>query len=104
MTVFVGRVDELAALGEVADVAGRGQVAAALVVGDPGSGKSRLLAEATARIRITNLFRVVGYEPESDFIAHYNQTAKPLKWSYTVEQLEHKLATRLIRDVKSVGT
>ena len=28
------------------------------------------------------------------FIAHYNQTAKPLKWSYTVEQLEHKLATR----------
>ena len=30
-----------------------------------------------------------------DFIAHYNQTAKPLQWSYTVEQLEHKLATRL---------
>jgi hypothetical protein len=27
-----------------------------------------------------------------DFIAHYNQTAKPLKWSYTVEQLERKLA------------
>ncbi len=38
-----------------------------------------------------------------DFIPHYNQTAKPLKWSSTVEQLEHKLATRLIRDVKSVG-
>ena len=31
----------------------------------------------------------------ADFIAHYNQTAKPLKWSYTVEQLEHKLVTRL---------
>jgi len=30
-----------------------------------------------------------------DFIAHYNQTAKPLKWSYTVEQLEHKLEPRL---------
>ncbi len=30
-----------------------------------------------------------------DFIARYNQTAKPLKWSYTVEQLEHKLAARL---------
>ena len=39
-----------------------------------------------------------------NFITHYNQTAKPLKWSYTVEQLEHKLATRLIRDVKSAGT
>jgi transposase len=30
-----------------------------------------------------------------DFITHYNQTAKPLQWSYTVEKLEHKLATRL---------
>src|ERR1043165_1416259 len=29
----------------------------------------------------------------SDFIARYNQTAKPLQWSYTVEQLEHKLAS-----------
>ncbi len=33
------------------------------------------------------------------FIARYNQTAQPLKWSYTVEQLEHKLATRLRGDV-----
>jgi hypothetical protein len=30
-----------------------------------------------------------------DFIAHYNQTAQPLKWSYTVEQLEHKLGMNL---------
>jgi Integrase core domain len=30
-----------------------------------------------------------------DFIARYNQTAKPLKWSYTVEKLEHKLGTNL---------
>jgi len=29
------------------------------------------------------------------FIVHYNQAAKPLQWSYTVEQLEHKLASRL---------
>jgi transposase len=29
------------------------------------------------------------------FIAHYNQTARPLKWSYTVEQLERKLGTNL---------
>ena len=34
------------------------------------------------------------------FIAHYNQTAKPLRWSYTVEQLEHKLATRMGEGVK----
>src|SRR6266566_2493575 len=36
-----------------------------------------------------------------DFITHYNQTAKPLQWSYTVEKLERKLAPRLIREVKS---
>jgi hypothetical protein len=30
-----------------------------------------------------------------DFIARYNQTAKPLQWSYTVEQLERKLDTNL---------
>jgi hypothetical protein len=29
----------------------------------------------------------------ADFIAHHNQTAKPLKWSYTVEKLERKLGT-----------
>ncbi len=28
-----------------------------------------------------------------DFIVRYNQTAKPLKWSYTIEKLEHKLAS-----------
>ncbi len=66
MAVFVGRVDELAALSEVAAAAASGNAAVALVVGDPGSGKSRLLAEATARIRVTSVFRVVGYEPESD--------------------------------------
>lgn len=38
-----------------------------------------------------------------DFITHYNQTAKPLKWSYTVEQLEHKLAPRLGEDTKPEG-
>lgn len=38
-----------------------------------------------------------------DFISRYNQTAKPLKWSYTVEQLEHKLAPRLTREGKSAS-
>jgi hypothetical protein len=31
----------------------------------------------------------------SDFLAYYNQVAKPIKWTYTVEQLEHKLGTHL---------
>ena len=38
-----------------------------------------------------------------DFIGYYNQTAKPLKWSDTVEKLEHKLAPRLLQDVKSAA-
>jgi hypothetical protein len=28
----------------------------------------------------------------SDFIVYYNQTAKPIQWSYTIEKLERKLA------------
>lgn len=64
MPVFVGRVHELAALGKTTNAAACGQVAAALIVGDPGSGKSRLVAEATPRARLPNRFRVVGYEPE----------------------------------------
>ena len=37
-----------------------------MVVGDPGSGKSRLLGEAAARTELRNQFRVVGFEPESE--------------------------------------
>jgi DNA-binding CsgD family transcriptional regulator len=65
MSAFVGRVDELAALAQIADAATRGEVAAAVVIGDQGSGKSRLLAEAAARAELPNQFRIVGYEPES---------------------------------------
>lgn len=65
MNAFAGRIDELAALAEIADAAIRGEVAAAIVVGDPGSGKSRLLGEAAARTEVPH-FRVVGFEPESE--------------------------------------
>jgi len=64
MSAFVGRADELAALDEVARAAGAGEVAAALVVGDAGSGKSRLLAEAAGRSPLARVFRVAGYESE----------------------------------------
>jgi hypothetical protein len=66
MSVFVGRVGELAALAEVARAAARDQVAAAFIIGDPGSGKSRLLAEAAACADLRDQFRVVGYEPERE--------------------------------------
>jgi DNA-binding CsgD family transcriptional regulator/tetratricopeptide (TPR) repeat protein len=64
MAPFVGRADHLAALGEVTVGAIEGEVTAAVVVGDPGSGKSRLLAEAATRAKISDCFRIVGYEPE----------------------------------------
>jgi DNA-binding CsgD family transcriptional regulator len=66
MSAFVGRIDELAALAEVAGAFGGREVAAAVVTGDPGSGKSRLLAEVAARAKLPNQFRLVGYEPESE--------------------------------------
>ena len=64
MSRFVGRVAELAALHEITDAAVEGGVAAAIVIGEPGSGKSRLLAEAAARAELSNRFHIVGYEPE----------------------------------------
>jgi len=63
MQVFVGRAEELVALVELAAASGPGP-AAAVVVGEPGSGKSRLLAEARGRSTVAHVFGVVGYESE----------------------------------------
>jgi DNA-binding CsgD family transcriptional regulator len=59
--VFVGRQRELEALERAARANGS---AVALVVGDPGSGKSRLLAEASGRVDVAHRFRIVGFEAE----------------------------------------
>jgi DNA-binding CsgD family transcriptional regulator len=50
----------------LADVIGsaRSGAAAAIVVGEPGSGKSRLLAEARERLAPGKCLSVIGYEPE----------------------------------------
>jgi DNA-binding CsgD family transcriptional regulator/tetratricopeptide (TPR) repeat protein len=64
---FVGRTEELGALlAAVARTAGEGRSVAAVVVGDPGCGKSRLLAEVVARVDIETKLGVRGYEPERD--------------------------------------
>jgi DNA-binding NarL/FixJ family response regulator len=60
---FVGRSEELRALSDVAQRIGEGP-SAAVIVGDPGSGKTRLLAEVATCLGITTQLRVVGYEPE----------------------------------------
>ena len=63
MGKLVGREKELALLAETAVRSVSGP-AAAIVIGDPGSGKSRLLSEARARTRHRRSFAVIGYEPE----------------------------------------
>jgi DNA-binding CsgD family transcriptional regulator len=64
MSAFVGRAAELERLQAAGRAAVAGDVAAVLVVGEPGAGKSRLLAEAAKRIPLGRQFQVVGYEPE----------------------------------------
>jgi len=36
----------------------------------------------------------------TDFIAYYNQEAKPIKWTYTVEKLEKKLEPRIKQEAE----
>jgi predicted ATPase len=64
MAAFVGRRFELDALEHFGRTAAGGGVTAAIVVGEPGSGKSRLLTEAAGRTGLPRRFAVTGYEPE----------------------------------------
>ena len=49
LDLLVGRADELESLDEVLDELGRGPAVAVELVGEPGIGKTRLLAELAAR-------------------------------------------------------
>jgi DNA-binding CsgD family transcriptional regulator len=63
---LVGREAELTALVGLCRTAARaGLPTVALVTGQPGEGKTRLLAEACARVDAPHRVRVGGYEPES---------------------------------------
>ena len=60
--VFVGRAEELAALDAALDRVRQGQPSAALIGGEAGVGKSRLLSEFAARARAVGVTRVLyGY-------------------------------------------
>jgi DNA-binding CsgD family transcriptional regulator/tetratricopeptide (TPR) repeat protein len=65
MPPFVGRERELALLHKTCEhaVAARGS-AAAVVLGDAGSGKSRLLAEFRDQTRLGSRYVITGFEPE----------------------------------------
>lgn len=62
---FVGRRDELAALMSLADRLTTGHTVAALVAGDPGCGKTRLLKELRHRAVRAELPAVAGFETGS---------------------------------------
>ena len=65
-SVFVGRTLELEAIAEVLQTATRERRAAAVaIIGEPGSGKSRLLQEARARLPAGPALAIVGFEPET---------------------------------------
>jgi DNA-binding CsgD family transcriptional regulator len=62
---FVGRARELGEVRAlVGDVLRDREAATLLIVGDPGSGKTRLLSEARASLAIDRVAVLVGYEPE----------------------------------------
>lgn len=63
-TPFVGRRAELDQLAELINRSRREHApSAAFVTGEPGSGKSRLLAEVLDRSDVRRLGRIVGFEP-----------------------------------------
>ena len=64
---FVGRAAEVAALRDLCRQVVRGRVSAvAVVIGDPGSGKSRLLAEFQSLVDVREQISISGYELEQN--------------------------------------
>lgn len=64
---LIGRAPELGAIQDaIARSVRQRSPAAVLVIGEPGSGKSHLLAESVARAPAQVRFLAVGYEPERD--------------------------------------
>jgi DNA-binding CsgD family transcriptional regulator len=62
---LVGRARELQTIDTVArEFDGRGGLSTVLIVGDPGQGKTRLLAEVRARLAKPTPLEIVGYETE----------------------------------------
>lgn len=62
---FVGRAEEMSALRELVDGSAHGRgPGVALITGEPGMGKTRLLFEATRHTAGLRVLRLTGFEPE----------------------------------------
>jgi DNA-binding CsgD family transcriptional regulator len=61
---FVGRATELEVLLRVVGQCARGEAVAALVTGEPGSGKTRLFAEPSVFGEVVPAVRAAGHQPE----------------------------------------
>src|SRR6266567_2108188 len=68
---LIGRANDLATLHLLVDLAGKGQGGVALISGDAGIGKSRLIAEATAYAASHNVLPVQGSCFPADVAAPY---------------------------------
>src|SRR5215212_6069013 len=74
---LVGRADELTALAHALDRAAAGIPRVVLLSGEPGVGKSRLLAAATDLARARGFRALGGYAPEFGGMPPYF----PLAWA-----------------------
>ena len=78
-TPFVGRQRELARLLERLDTARQGQGGVALVVGEPGIGKTRLLVELSRRARAAGWQVLAGRAYETEGMPPYLPFAEALR-------------------------
>src|SRR6266568_4526746 len=64
----------------------------------PGSIKSRIWFSILQRkcLQPNHFVSTTALEAAlNEYIAYYDQTAKPINWTYTIEKLEHKLGAYL---------
>jgi class 3 adenylate cyclase/tetratricopeptide (TPR) repeat protein len=100
LTPFVGREDELRRLVDAFTRLGDGQAQAVAVVGDAGSGKSRLLYELRGRLngssvaffegRCSSMMRALPYHPFMHMMARWFD----LDWDETTEEACAKVAAK----------
>lgn len=98
---MIGREQELAAVAEVCRAAGAGKGSVLVVVGEPGIGKTALLAEAASSARQTTVLRATCVEAEATLPF---ATLQALLWPLrrTVEALP-PVQTALLQSVLQTG-